>query len=68
MLDDVIPDNRPKPVEGLPQPEPAAELQADFVQWQAMVPGAINDPEIDMVDFQSMQSFPASDPPAWPRP
>jgi hypothetical protein len=68
MLDDDNPKSLPTPNEDAPTSAPAAEEDAPAAPRQAMPPNALDDPEIDMVDFQSMQSFPASDPPAWSRP
>jgi hypothetical protein len=68
MPNDIILDGVPTSIQGAATPESATEPDANTTQRQAAAASASDDPEIDTVDFQSMQSFPASDPPAWPRP
>lgn len=66
MLDGTTPERLPTPAGGEPRATPAADSHADRTQPPSMSWNTVGDPEIDIVDFQSMQSFPASDPPAWP--
>jgi hypothetical protein len=68
MLDDINPNSLPTPTEDATASAPASDLHAVTSQCQTAATNAFDDPQIDMVDFQSMQSFPASDPPAWSRP
>ena len=48
-------------------PDSAAVGPLVDVTGRPALPGdAIGDSQIDLVDFQSLQSFPASDAPSWP--
>jgi hypothetical protein len=67
MMDDIISDSLPTPGGRALSSAPATTPLDDTSSRQDTPCHAIGDPEMDIVDFQSMQSFPASDAPSWPR-
>ena len=69
MFDNTIPERPPEQIEEPPRrSEPAEDPHRMKTGRQEMPPNtaSADSDEVDIVDFQSMQSFPASDAPSWP--